>query len=109
MNSSDFPTPISQIPKVEKQNNLAIFLWISSVKKDRKDNHLSISEQPKEMEKTNLLLISEDVEVVDGNTNEEVIHENYHPDSEEPQKETKYHYCFIKNLNRLLIDLNKQT
>ena len=63
------------------------------------------------MEIINLLLISEDVEVVnedmDDSDDEEVIDENYDPDAEEPQKETKYHYCWIKNLNRLLYDQNK--
>ena len=52
-----------------------------------------ISEQLKEMERINLLLISEDVEFVNEDTDDsddEVIGENYDPDAEdEPQKETK--------------------
>ena len=39
------------------------------------------------------------------------IDETYDPDAEYPEqnkpiKETKYHYCWIKNLNRLLYDQN---
>ena len=67
-----------------------------------------------------MLLISEDVEVVnddneDTDDNEcidkEIIDENYDPDvdySENPKKETKYHYCWIKNLNRLLHGQNNK-
>ena len=42
MDNVDFPTPISQIPKVEKQNNLAINVYRYSVKKDRKSKHFPI-------------------------------------------------------------------
>ena len=41
-------------------------------------------------------MISEDVEVVNEDTGDS--DENYDPEEEdEPQKETKYHYCWIKN------------
>ena len=88
-----------------------------------------ISDQPKEKLRTNLLLISEDVEVgADDNNDEGIIDEDYpepkktetkyhycwiknpadyedYPESK--KKETKYHYCGIKNLDRLLFDQNK--
>ena len=66
-----------------------------------------ISEQPKEMQRINLLLISEEE---DDGDNEGIIDENYGPCAEYStglQKEIKYHYCWIKNLNRLLYDQNK--
>ena len=60
------------------------------------------------MQRINLLLISEDVVNEDTGDNEdtddnkcideEIIDENYDPDadySENPKKETKYHYCWI--------------
>ena len=129
----EFPTPISQIPKLEKQNpDLAINVYgytISPKMKKRNIFPYYISDQPKEKLRTNLLLISEDVEVgADDNNDEGIIDEdhpepkkketNYHycwiknladyedyPESK--KKETKYHYCGIKNLDRLLFDQNK--
>ena len=53
-----------------------------------------ISERPKEKERINLLLVSEDVERVN-DKNEKII-------------ETKSHYCWIKNLNRLLHNQNSK-
>ena len=87
MDNADFPTPISQIPKVEKQNNLAINVYGYTVSKKIENANIfpyHISNQPKEIQRINLLFISEN----------------------EPQHETKYHYCWIKNLNRLLYDQN---
>ena len=87
MNNVDFPTPISQIPKVEKQNNLAINVYGYTVSKKIEKTNIfpyHISNQPKEIQRINLLFISED----------------------ESQHETKYHYCWIKNLNRLIYDQN---
>ena len=58
-----------------------------------------ISEQLKEN-------VSEDTDDYDVG----IINENYDPDADYntgPQKETKYHYCWIKNLSRLLYDQNK--
>ena len=58
-------------------------------------------------------MISEDVEnvSVDTDDNDEgIIEENYYPDADYstgPQKKTKYHYCWIKNLDRLLYNQNK--
>ena len=70
----DAPTPISQIGKVERQNNLAInvFGWDKGVIV----HHLS--KQPEE--RINLLLI---------------------------EKADKFHYTWIKDLNRLLYDQSK--
>ena len=67
----DAPTLISQIPKVEKQNNLAInvFGWDKGVTIHR------LSKQPQEIPRINMLLI---------------------------EKAGKFHYTWIKNLNRLL-------
>ena len=114
MDGIGFPTPVSQIPKVEKPNSLAINVYGHTMsKKIEKVTifHTTYLNNQKKMEIINLLLISEDVEVVnedmDDSDDEEVIDENYDPDAEEPQKETKYHYCWIKNLNRLLYDQNK--
>ena len=72
----DAPTPISQISKVEKQNNLAInvFGWDKGVIV----HHLS--KQPANMPRINLLLI---------------------------EKAGKFHYTWIKDLNRLLYDQTK--
>ena len=72
----DAPTPISQIPKVEHQNNLAInvFGWDKGVIVHH------ISKQPEDMPRTNLLLI---------------------------EKAGKFHYTWVKNLNRLLYDQSK--
>ena len=96
----EFPTPISQIPKLEKQNpDLAINVYgytISPKVKKRNIFPYYISDQPKEKLSTNLLLISEDVEVgADDNNDEGIIYKD-HP--EPKKKETKYHYCWIKNL-----------
>ena len=67
------PTPVSQIPKVEKLNNLAInvFGWDKSIIVHH------ISKQPGYMARINLLLI---------------------------EKAGKFHYTWIKDLNRLLYD-----
>ncbi|KAK3757404.1 hypothetical protein RRG08_033172 [Elysia crispata] len=72
----DAPTPISQIGKVERQNDLAInvFGWDKGVIVHH------ISKQPEEDARINLLLI---------------------------EKAGKFHYTWIKNLNRLLYDQNK--
>ena len=108
---NDFPTPISQIPKVEKNNNMAINVYGFTISKKMEKVNIfpyHISEQPKEMQRINLHLISEDIEIVSEDTDdndEGIINESYDPDADcatGPQKETKYHYCWIKNLNRLL-------
>ena len=58
-------------------------------------------------------MISEDVEVgADDNNDEDIIDENYDPADyedyqEQKKKETKYHYCGITKLDRLLFDQNK--
>ena len=72
----DAPTPISQIPKVEKQNNLAInvFGWDKGVTIHR------LSKQPQEIPRISMLLI---------------------------EKAGKFHYTWIKNINRLLYDQSK--
>jgi len=72
----DAPTPLSQIDKVEKQNNLAInvFGWEKGVIVHR------ISKQPENIVRTNMMLI---------------------------EKAGKFHYTWIKNLNRLLYDQSK--
>ena len=107
INSIDFPTPISQIPKVEKQNNLAINVYGYTMSKKLEKITIflyHISNQPNEMSRINLLLISEDVEVEEKESDEEgIIDDNYDPHApEEPKttskKETKYHYCWIKIL-----------
>ena len=70
------PHPVSQIPKVERQNDLAInvFGWDKGVIV----HHLS--KQPEEGARINLLLI---------------------------EKAGKFHYTWIKDLNRLLYDQSK--
>ena len=72
----DAPTPISQIVKVERQNDLAInvFGWDKGVIVHH------VSKQPEDIPRTNLLLI---------------------------QKAGKFHYTWVKDLNRLLHDQNK--
>ena len=77
-----FLAPISQIPKVEMNNNLAINVYGYTLsQKMYKVNifQYHISEQPKEMQRTNLLLISEDVEIVsedNDDDDEEIIDES---------------------------------
>ena len=81
----DFPTPVSQIPKAEKHLNLAINVYGYTVsKKIEKVNIFPyhISEQPKEMQRINLLLISEDVEVEDSEDEAGIIDDNYDPDAD---------------------------
>ena len=72
----DAPTPISQIPRVERQNDLAInvFGW------DKRVIVHHTSKQPEDMPRINLLLI---------------------------EKAGKFHYVWIKDLNRLLHDQSK--
>ena len=72
----DAPTPVSQILRVERQNNLAInvFGWDKGV-----IVHY-ISKQPQEAPRINLLLI---------------------------EQAGKFHYAWIKDLNRLLHDQSK--
>ena len=72
----DAPTPISQIGKVERQNNLAINVF--GLDKGVIVHHLS--KQPEEEARINLLLI---------------------------EKAGKFHYTWIKDLNRLLYDQSK--
>ena len=71
----DAPTPISQVPKVVLQNDLAInvFGWDKGVIVHH------ISKQPEDMPRVNVLLI----------------------------EDTKFHYTWIKDLNRLLHDQSK--
>ena len=73
----DSPTPISQIPKVERQNGLAInvFGWDKGAVVV-----YHISKQPEDMPRRNLLLI---------------------------EKAGEFHYTGIKDLNRLLYDSSK--
>jgi hypothetical protein len=73
---TDAPTPLSQIEKVEKRNNLAInvFGWDKGVIVHR------LSDQPEHISRINLLLI---------------------------EKAGKFHYTWVKNLNRLLYDQSK--
>lgn len=78
MDDTDFPTPISQISKVEK---LPINVYKYKI---LKIDIAYISNQPKRIKKDTSTLISEVVE-----------------------KEAKYRYCWIKNLNRLLFDQNE--
>ena len=96
MDGIDHRTPISQIHWVEKQNNLAINVYGATVSPKLKKINVfpyHISEQPKERQRVNLLLLSEDDEAAENQT--------------ENIKTSKYHYCWIKNLNRLLYDQNK--
>ena len=73
----DSPTPISQIPKVERQNDMAInvFGWDKGAAVVR-----HFSKQPKDMPRRNLLLI---------------------------EKAGEFHYTGIKDLNCLLYDSSK--
>ena len=94
MDGIDFPTPINTKSKETKQPGNQC-LWIYNVTEEEKDKHLSIypsfhiSNQVKETQRINLLLMSEDVEVVNEDTDDSG--ENCDPDAEgEPQKETIY-------------------
>ena len=63
IDGNDFPTPISEISGVEKQNNLAINVYGATVSpKLEKINVFSyhISEQPNQRQRINMLLLSED-------------------------------------------------
>ena len=91
--------------KVGKNKNLAINVYGYAISQKIEKVNISpyhISEQPKERQMINLLLISEDVEIVCEDTydnDEGIICVNYDPDADKStglQKETKYHYCWIK-------------
>ena len=77
MEGIDFPTPISQINKIERQNNIALNVYGY----ERAVVPYHISGQPTEMPRINLLLLHD--------------------------KRENYHYCWIKHLSRLLFDQNK--
>ena len=77
MEGIDFPTPISQINKIERQNNIAVNVYGY----ERAVVPYHISGQPTEMPRINLLLLH--------------------------NKQDNYHYCWIKHLSRLLFDQNK--
>ena len=77
MEGIDFPTPISQINKIERQNNIALNVYGY----ERAVLPYHISGQPTEMPRINLLLLHD--------------------------KQDNYHYCWIKHLSRLLFDQNK--
>ena len=77
----DFPTPLSQIPKVELQNNLGINVFGYS---ESAGIHPLYITKDNDKSPINLLLISE---VKDGKVNS--------------------HYCWIKNFNRLCSAENK--
>ena len=77
MQGIDFPTPISQINKIERQNNIALNVYGY----ERAVVPYHISGQPTEMPRINLLLLHD--------------------------KQDNYHYCWIKHLSRLLFDQTK--
>ena len=125
----DFPTPLSQIPKVEKQNpDFAINVYRYSVSPKKQKIRVFpyyISDRPQKIPRVNLLMISEDVEVDYSNDDgiidesydpedESMVDENYDPadhedhEAEPKKKETKYHYYGIKNLDRLLHNQNSK-
>ena len=78
----DFPTPLSQLPKVEKQNDLAINVYgyaVSPKKQKIRVFPYYISDRPQKIPRVNILLISEDVEV-DYSNDDGIIDESYDPD-----------------------------
>ena len=77
MEGIDFPTPISQINKLERQNNIALNVYGY----ERAVVPYHISGQPIKMPRINLLLLHD--------------------------KPDNYHYCWIKHLSRMLFDQNK--
>ena len=94
----DFPTPVSQIPKAEKHLNLAINVYGYTVsKKIEKVNIFPyhISEQPKGMQRINLLLISEDVEVEDSEDEEGIIDDDYDADYLATEKRNKQNFTTV--------------
>ena len=105
----DFPTPRSQIPKVEKQNNIAINVYGYSMSPKMTKINLFpyyISDQPQKSD----MAVDEAVDESCDSDDESMVDDDYdHADHEqEPQKkETKYHNCGIRNLNRLLFDQTK--
>ena len=78
-NNIESPTPISQLKKVEKQNNLAInvYGW-----ENNKVIIHRISDQPPEIKRINTMII---------------------------EKNSKKHYVWVKHLNRLLASQHKNT
>ena len=106
------PVPLSQIPKVEKQNSwFAINVFgCTIIPKKQKLNVFPyyVSDRPLEIRRVNLLLL--EVEVPE-DTTECTLDEDY--DQEEykyvkPEKETMYHYCAITRLDRLLHGQNNK-
>ena len=94
MDGIGFSTAVSQIPKVEKQNSLAINVYSATVSPKLKKINVfpyCMDKELKERQRINLLLLSEDDEAAENPA----------------EKITKYHYCWIKNLNRLLYGQNR--
>ena len=91
------PTPISQIKKVERQNNLAINVFgVEKGVRDKKVVYnpfpLQLSKQPDEIPRINLLLIDKE--------------EDKDNQGNQGNQGTRMHYAWIKDLNRLLYDQN---
>ena len=79
MGGIDFPTPISQISRVEKQNNLAINVYGATLYISPKLEKINvcpyiISEQPNERQRIHMFFLSEDAE-------------------DAAENQTNYHYC----------------
>lgn len=76
----DFPTPYTQVKKVEKLNNLAINVYY--LEGGTKVQPCHLSKQPKHMKRIHLLMI-------------------------EDEETDRQHYTWIKHFNRLLFDTRK--
>lgn len=84
MDGINSPTPVTQIPKVEKKNNIAINVYGYNLSKKAKKLNIfpyQISERLENLNRINLLLVSENVE--DENDEDECIIDDYDPDNED--------------------------
>ena len=96
-----FPTPVTDIAKIENQNNLSIhvFIYETENRRNNTDSVLTSGLAPyrisKEIKKThiNLLLI---------NAGAASIPENYVKDFKESSKSFIHHYCLITNFHLLI-------
>ena len=124
----DIPTPLSQIPKVEKQNpDFAINVYGYSVSPKKQKIRIFpyyISDGPQKIPRVNLLMISEDERLITATmTAKQMNHmipttkvwwtktmilQTMKIIQSKKKNETKYHYCGITKLDRLLHNQNNK-
>lgn len=99
------PMTLKQIPKFEKQNDISINVYILTLRKGRyytSPVHLTTKKQVKHV---NLLLIQENYQDEKQEEDEDQTADNIFNEEEGDNVDdapVKYHFCFIKNLSKLV-------